>query len=104
MEVELGQGSLDHVRGHPLGNLEVAGADRDVVEGDDAGQAVIFDDRQAAGVAVVEWADRLGDRLPAERLELTIVPAADGSDTRRMSWTAIGTAHLRLAAQALGSP
>lgn len=65
--------------------------------------AGLFDERQAAGIAVVEWADRLGDRLPAERLELTIVPAADGGDTRRMSWIAIGTAHLRLAAEALGS-
>jgi len=71
---------------------------------DDPEEAVasgLFDDRQAAGVAVVEWADRLGDRLPAERLELTIEPAPDGSDTRTISWRATGAAHLRLAAGAL---
>lgn len=71
---------------------------------DDPEEAVaagLFDDRQAAGVAVVEWADRLGDRLPADRLELTIQPAADGSDERRIGWHAIGAAHRRLAAGVL---
>ena len=66
--------------------------------------AGLFDDRQAAGVAVVEWADRLADRLPAERLELTLVPEPDGSDHRRISWRAIGAAHRRLAAEALPKP
>ena len=40
VEVELGQGALDHLGGHLLRDLEVAGAHGDVVEGDDAGQAV----------------------------------------------------------------
>jgi len=71
---------------------------------DDPEEAVaagLFDDRQAAGVAVVEWADRLGDRLAADRLELTIQPAADGSDTRLIGWRASGAAHARLAAGVL---
>jgi tRNA threonylcarbamoyladenosine biosynthesis protein TsaE len=71
---------------------------------DDPEEAVaagLFDDRQAAGVAVVEWADRLGDRLPAERLEMSIDPAADGSDTRLIAWRAIGSGHGRLAASVL---
>ena len=63
--------------------------------------AGLFDDRQASGIAVVEWADRLGERLPAERLELTIVPAADGSDSRVIGWRAIGAAHVRLAAETM---
>jgi tRNA threonylcarbamoyladenosine biosynthesis protein TsaE len=66
--------------------------------------AGLFDDRQAAGVAVVEWADRLADRLPAERLELTLVPEPDGTDQRRISWRAIGAAHRRIAAEALTNP
>lgn len=69
---------------------------------DDAIAAGLFDDRQAAGVAVVEWADRLGDRLPADRLELTIEPATDGSDNRLISWRATGEAHQRLAVEVLG--
>jgi tRNA threonylcarbamoyladenosine biosynthesis protein TsaE len=74
---------------------------------DDPEEAVaagLFDDRQAAGVAVVEWADRLADRLPAERLELTLVPESDGSDTRHISWRALGAAHERLAGDALAKP
>jgi tRNA threonylcarbamoyladenosine biosynthesis protein TsaE len=70
---------------------------------DEALAAGLFDDRQAAGIAVVEWADRLGDRLPAERLELTIAPSPDGSDTRTIAWRATGRAHLRLAS-ALSAP
>jgi tRNA threonylcarbamoyladenosine biosynthesis protein TsaE len=68
---------------------------------DEALAAGLFDDRQATGVAVVEWADRLGDRLPSERLELTLVPEPDGSDRRRISWRAVGAAHQRLANEAL---
>ena len=71
---------------------------------DDPEEAVaagLFDDRQAAGVAVIEWADRLGDRLPAERLELSITLAPDGSDLREIGWRALGAVHLRLAADAL---
>ena len=64
---------------------------------DEAAAAGIFDDRQAAGVAGVEWADRLGERLPAERLELTLLPEPDGSDQRRITWRAVGPKHLRLA-------
>ena len=66
--------------------------------------AGLFDDRQAAGVAVVEWADRLADRLPAERLELTLALEPDGTDHRRISWRAIGAAHRLLAAEALTKP
>ena len=71
---------------------------------DEAVAAGLFDDRQAAGVAVVEWADRLGDRLPADRLEISIIPVADGTDTRRIGWRATGATHLRLAAAALAEP
>lgn len=73
---------------------------------DDPEEAVaagLFDDRQAGGVAIVEWADRLGDRLPAARLELTIQPAADGSDTRSIAWRAIGATHRQVAERVLAS-
>ena len=53
---------------------------------------------------MVEWADRLGDRLPAERLELTLLPEPEGSDERRISWRAMGAAHLALAGDALVQP
>lgn len=71
---------------------------------DDPEEAIaagLFDDRQAAGVTVLEWADRLGDRLPAARLELTIEPEPDGSDRRLIRWRTVGAAHRRLADEAL---
>jgi tRNA threonylcarbamoyladenosine biosynthesis protein TsaE len=67
----------------------------------EADAAGLFDERQAVGVAVVEWADRLVDRLPTDRLELTLEPEPDGSDRRLIRWRAVGTQHRRLADEAL---
>ena len=92
MNEHVGRLRLYHIDAYRLDNPEEALA------------AGLFDDRQAAGVAVVEWADRLADRLPVERLELTLVPEPDGTDHRRISWRAIGAAHRRLAAEALTNP
>jgi tRNA threonylcarbamoyladenosine biosynthesis protein TsaE len=47
---------------------------------DDASDALaggLLDERQAAGVSLVEWAERLGPALPAARLDIVIVGAAD---------------------------
>ena len=37
----------------------------------------MIDDRQAAGVTLVEWPDRLGPALPARRLDVIIEGAGD---------------------------
>lgn len=37
----------------------------------------LIDDRQALGVTLVEWPDRLADALPAERLDILIDGAGD---------------------------
>ena len=58
--------------------------------------AGLLDERQAGGVTVVEWADRLGDWLPDERLEIELIPEGAGN-RRRLRWTAFGEAHERLA-------
>jgi tRNA threonylcarbamoyladenosine biosynthesis protein TsaE len=47
---------------------------------DDAADALaggLLDDRQATGVAIVEWAERLGPALPASRLEVLIDGVGD---------------------------
>ena len=49
-----------------------------------------------AGKTVVEWADRLGDWLPDERLEIELIPDGPGN-RRRLRWTAFGQSHERLA-------
>ena len=58
--------------------------------------AGLLDDRQAGGVTVVEWADRLSDWLPDERLELELTP--NGLEDRRtLAWQAFGAVHEQLA-------
>lgn len=76
---------LFHVDAFRLGDPEEAWA------------AGLLDDRQASGVTVIEWADRLAGWLPDERLEITLRPL--GTDDRReLSWIARGEPHERLAA------
>jgi tRNA threonylcarbamoyladenosine biosynthesis protein TsaE len=71
---------------------------------DEALAAGLLDDRQAAGVVVLEWADRLAGWLPPDRLEISLIAAADGSDLRELRWRALGERHARLAAEALPAP
>lgn len=75
---------LFHVDAYRLGDPEEAWA------------AGLLDDRQADGVTVIEWADRLAGWLPDERLEITLAPIGAG-DARDIRWTARGARHERLA-------
>ena len=53
---------------------------------DDAADALaggLLDDRQATGVTLVEWAERLGAALPAARLDVVI--DGTGDDPRRIA-------------------
>lgn len=59
--------------------------------------AGLLDERETAGVTVIEWADRLDGWLPAERLDVTLEPDVDGSDRRTLRWSAQGLQHMRLA-------
>ncbi len=72
---------------------------------DDPEEAIaagLIDDRQAAGVTVVEWADRLDGYLPADRLEMELVPDGEASERRTLLWRATGpnAAHLSEALEA----
>jgi tRNA threonylcarbamoyladenosine biosynthesis protein TsaE len=68
---------------------------------EDAVAAGLIDDRQADGVVVIEWADRIRDWLPTNRIEIEIrAPSAD-QDLRELQWTATGDAHVGLAGVAL---
>jgi tRNA threonylcarbamoyladenosine biosynthesis protein TsaE len=44
----------------------------------------VIDDRQADGVTLVEWPDRMGDVLPAARLDIRIDGSADQPRTIRI--------------------
>lgn len=48
-----------------------------LADASDALAGGLIDDRQAAGVTLVEWPDRLGDALPGRRLDVRIDGAGD---------------------------
>jgi len=62
----------------------------------DAAEALaggLIDDRQVEGVTLVEWAERLADAMPAERLDVVIDGAGD--DPRRISIRAADRSYAR---------
>jgi tRNA threonylcarbamoyladenosine biosynthesis protein TsaE len=65
--------------------------------------AGLLDERQAAGVTVVEWADRLEGWLPDARLEITIASVPDDDRSRIVVWQAHGREHAELAAGAFAA-
>ena len=75
-----------------------------LAEPEEAVDAGLIDDRQADGVVVVEWADRLAGWLPADRLEITITGDDPDPSVRTMRWRTHGEAHARLADAALVAP
>jgi tRNA threonylcarbamoyladenosine biosynthesis protein TsaE len=64
--------------------------------------AGLLDERQAAGVTVVEWADRLQGWLPDARLEITLAAVTGDDRSRILGWQAHGRDHAQLAASAFG--
>lgn len=59
----------------------------------DAIEGGLLDERQADGVVLVEWADRLGAALPRNRLDVWI--DGTGDDPRRIRLSAHGEGHAR---------
>ena len=67
---------------------------------EEASAAGLLDERQAGGVTVIEWADRLEGWLPDERIEIHLAPGPTDT-SRHLRWNAFGPIHQRLAEQAL---
>ena len=61
----------------------------------------LLDDRQAGGVVVIEWPDRLGRDVPVERLDVRIEGGAD--DPRQLHLEAHGASHRRYIDAALAA-
>ena len=68
----LGRLPLFHIDLYRLANAQ------EVVDGG------LLDDRQAAGVVLIEWPDRLGDALPEDRVDVRIDGGADDPRTLRL--------------------
>ena len=60
--------------------------------------AGLLDERQASGVTVIEWADRLDGWLPEERLDVRITAMPNDDRARVLDLEAHGNAHARLVA------
>jgi len=91
MNEHVGRLRMYHIDAYRLGDSEEAIA------------AGLLDDRQADGVVVIEWADRLADGLPRERLEVELLTTDGDAESRELRWRAHGEAHDRLAAEAFGA-
>ena len=70
---------------------------------EDASAAGLLDERQANGVTVVEWADRLDGWMPVERLDIALATPMGDPTHRTLAWQAHGPAHDRLAREALAA-
>ena len=70
---------------------------------EEASAAGLLDERQADGVTVVEWADRLDGWLPVERLVIWLATPVGRPMHRMLAWQARGPAHDRLAREALAA-
>ncbi len=64
-----------------------------LADGADALAGGLLDDRQIEGVALVEWAERLGDALPAARLDVLIDGVGD--EQRRITLRACSPDYAR---------
>jgi tRNA threonylcarbamoyladenosine biosynthesis protein TsaE len=76
---------LFHIDAYRLGDPEEALA------------AGLIDERQAGGVTVLEWAERLEGYLPDDRLEIELEPDADEADRRTLRLTPTGPLSVMLA-------
>jgi tRNA threonylcarbamoyladenosine biosynthesis protein TsaE len=76
---------LFHIDAYRLGDPEEALA------------AGLIDERQAGGVTVLEWAERLEGYLPDDRLEIELEPDADEADRRTLRLNPTGPLSVMLA-------
>lgn len=71
---------------------------------EEAMAAGLLDDRQADGVTVIEWADRLDGWVPADRIVIRLDTPSGEPMHRTLHWEAAGPVHERLAREALAAP
>jgi tRNA threonylcarbamoyladenosine biosynthesis protein TsaE len=67
-----------------------------LTDADEARQAGVFDERQAEGVTVIEWADRLEGWLAADVLRIELELVHDEPEHRLIRWQAVGDQHVTL--------
>ena len=71
-----------------------------LADGAEARAAGLFDERQESGVTVIEWAERVEEWLPADRLEIDLAIDPTRPGRRAVRWRAMGPLHDALARSA----
>ena len=64
-----------------------------LADGTDALAGGLIDDRQTAGVTLIEWPERLGDGVPRDRLDIVIY--GSGDEPRQITLRAVTARYLR---------
>jgi tRNA threonylcarbamoyladenosine biosynthesis protein TsaE len=64
-------------------NVELWHADLYRIEHPDEFDEIGLHDAFDEAITLIEWPDRLGDQMPKDRLEISIIASADGMDTAR---------------------
>ena len=82
-----------------IGSLRIYHVDTYRLGGSDDLEVLGFDEMTRVGAVLVEWADRVADLLPADRLSIQLEPLA--ADRRRLHCRAEG-AGTRILLEALG--
>ena len=70
-----------------------------LADSNDAQAGGLLDERQASGLTVIEWAERLGDAAPVDRVDVRIEGSGDGP--RTVELTATDPGHRRLVERAV---
>lgn len=86
----------------PGGSLRIYHIDVYRLRGSEDLEAIGFDEMCRGGAVIVEWADRVLDLMPPDRLEVTLVPT--GETSRRLDIATSGPGADRLAAALTGLP
>lgn len=77
------------VQSYELGALEVAHYDLYRIDSPEEADELGLDEAQVRGIVLVEWPERLGDRLPRDRLDIAL--SVDAFDQRRATIATHGT-------------
>jgi tRNA threonylcarbamoyl adenosine modification protein YjeE len=84
------------VQSYELGGVEVVHFDLYRIRSSDEAAELGLDEAQERGVVVVEWPERLGERLPKNRLDIAL--SVDDADARAATVTGQGSWRARAAA------
>ena len=77
------------VQSYQLGAIEVAHYDLYRINSPEEAAELGLDEAHARGIVLVEWPERLGDRLPRDRLDIAL--SVDATEQRQATLTTHGT-------------